>query len=105
MHANTKCRVYYLPVDIFFDKLHLEINSPGFNSVPLCSVFFFFFSCHCGAQNQSEDWIKKQQFNYNPNLSFTESNPQIQSNRCHFNDRNVLTRFVFLVMFVFAPLP
>ena len=24
----------------FFDKLHLEINSPGINSVILCSVFF-----------------------------------------------------------------
>ena len=63
----------------------------------------FLFSCHCGTQNQSEDWIKKQQFNCNSNLSFTERNPQIQPKRCHFNDRNVLTRFMFLVMFVFAP--
>ena len=50
-------------------------------------------------------WIKVQQFNYYSYLSFTEHNPQIQSNRCHFNDRIVLTRFVIPVMFVFAPLP
>ena len=104
MHANSIFFfffffVYYLPADIFYDKLHLEINSPENNSVPLCSVVFFF---HVIAAHKIKAKIGLKS---NSNLSFTERNPQIQSNRCHFNDHTVLTRFVFLVMFVFAPLP
>ena len=50
---------------------------------------------------KNEDWIKRQQFNYNSNLLILKSN---QLGRCQFNDRNVLTRLVIPVMFVFAPL-
>ena len=39
-----------------------------------------------------------------PAIVVGEHNPQIQSNRCLFNDDIVLTRFVIPVMFVFAPL-
>ena len=53
MHANSNYFVYYLPADIFFDKLHLEINSPGNE----CVILFFFSLMSLWHKNQNEDWI------------------------------------------------
>ena len=69
----------------------------------MCHLFSSFL--HTKSKQHLKHWIKVQHFNNYSNVSFAEHNPQIQSNRCHFNDGIVLARSVIPVMFVFAPLP
>ena len=94
MRIQNVLYINYLPADILLNYI--------WRLTGLGLTVFRLFSCHCGVKNKNEDCFKRQQFNYDSNLSFS---PKIQSNRCHFNDRNVLTRFVIPVMLVFAPLP